>query len=239
MIEKYSKNIDCNFPETLQETLLTKTISVIGCGGNGGYILEYLARLGVKSLIFWDGDNYSESNLNRQNGCIEETIGCNKAKVMADKLHLINSDIKLFYRDWYFGQKDEDLIDLVNSDMIIMALDDSQNIEEVRDIVKIAIDYGIPCIDEFLTGLGGEISVITNNDLLWNHNTERWITQKNSNPNLQLSSQPAYKCALIAAETVNQMVQYFNNNPHCANNYKLTIDIYHHKYRRFDQYGEF
>lgn len=238
-MKRYEKNIDIIFTQELQDNLLTKTISVIGCGGNGGYILEYLARLGVKRLIFWDGDNYTESNLNRQNGCNLNTLGCNKAEVLNKKLAEINPTIDLQCRNWYFSDKDEDLIDIVNSDMIILALDDSQNIEEARDIVKIAIDYGIPCIDECLNGLGGEISIITKNSVLWEHNTQIWADQKKNENPMPLSSQPAYKCAAIAAETVNQMVQYFNNIPHYANDYQMIIDLYHHNYKKADQYGEF
>lgn len=80
--ERYKNNIDCIFTNDHQKLLLTKNISVIGCGGQGGYTLEFLARLGVKSLHFWDGDKFEYSNLNRQNFCSLETLGKNKAEVL-------------------------------------------------------------------------------------------------------------------------------------------------------------
>lgn len=76
---RYQKNIDEIFTQELQNKLLQKNIGVIGCGAIGGYILEYLSRLGVNSISFWDGDVYEISNLNRQIGCTENTIGLNKA----------------------------------------------------------------------------------------------------------------------------------------------------------------
>ena len=82
MNKNYIKNIDEIFTQNLQHLLLTKNISVIGCGGQGGYILEYLIRLGVKSIRFWDGDIYEETNLNRQIGCTQKTLGLKKANVL-------------------------------------------------------------------------------------------------------------------------------------------------------------
>jgi tRNA A37 threonylcarbamoyladenosine dehydratase len=64
--EQYIKNIDNDtFPEEVQNILSSKNIAIIGCGGQGGYIIDFLARLGVNSISFWDGDNYETTNLNR------------------------------------------------------------------------------------------------------------------------------------------------------------------------------
>lgn len=240
METRYNKNIDIILTEDIQVNLLTKTIAVIGCGGQGGYILEYLVRLGVSSIVFWDGDTYSESNLNRQIGCTEKTIGLNKAKVMFNRLNEINSKINLCYRDWYFGEKNEDMIDLFNCDMIIMAADDSYSVGQTRDMVRLAINQGIPCIDEWVGGFGGNVGIVTNKDLsLWDENTEIWMSQQMLpiEEKNKLGSQTAFRCALIAAETVNQMVQYFMGSPCAALNSNLEIDIYHHKYNRYDRFG--
>ncbi len=49
---RYRENIDnYTFTKEIQQLLLTKNIAVIGCGGQGGYALEFLVRLGVKSII--------------------------------------------------------------------------------------------------------------------------------------------------------------------------------------------
>jgi tRNA A37 threonylcarbamoyladenosine dehydratase len=100
-----------------------KNIAVIGCGGQGGYTLDFLVRLGVKSIIFWDGDNFSESNLNRQLGCTEKTIGKNKAEVIFQYLKEINSSIDLQYRNWYFGYHQNDLQEILSVDFIFNAAD--------------------------------------------------------------------------------------------------------------------
>ena len=102
--ERYHKNIDCMFSENDQRLLLSKNISVIGCGGQGGYILEFLTRLGVKSIHFWDGDKFEVSNLNRQNACNLDALGKNKAIVLEKQLSLINPDVQLFCHSYYFGE---------------------------------------------------------------------------------------------------------------------------------------
>lgn len=239
-MERYLKNIDSIFTEDIQKQLLSKKISVIGCGGQGGYILEFLTRLGVNSIYFWDGDKFNLTNINRQYGCTENTIGLNKAKVMKNKLSEINSSIKLFEHTWFFGEKNEDIIEALNCDMIILAADDSYKIEQTREMVRIIIEAGIPCIDEWLRALGGEISIITNKNLdLFDNNTLIWIQQQElpENEKNALLSQTAYRCAAIAAETINQLIQYFSENPCASLNSTLYIDMYHHKYNKYDKYG--
>lgn len=240
MQTRYAKNVDTILTEDIQNLLLTKKIAIIGCGGQGGYLLEYLARLGVAEIYFWDGDIYEESNLNRQIGCNHQTIGLNKAIVMEKYLTEINNSILYHSNPWFFGDKDSDFFDLLQCDFIIMAADGSQNPQTFRNIVKQAIQQGIPCIDEGLQGLGGFISIITEKDLsFWDNNTDLWVLQSTMPPEVRdvFSSQPAYKCALIAAECINQMVKYFSENKFCPINSKLEIDLYHNRYKEYDKYG--
>ena len=61
----YTRNIPAL---TAEECMLLsgKQVAVIGCGGLGGYLIEYLARIGIGSIRCVDGDVFEESNLNRQ-----------------------------------------------------------------------------------------------------------------------------------------------------------------------------
>ena len=236
---RYNKNFDEIFTENLQNELLTKKIAVIGCGGQGGYILEFLVRLGVKSILFWDGDTYENSNLNRQIGCTELTIGMNKAISLANKLYEINSQITLLPKDWYFGDKDTDLMEILSVDFVFIGADCYYNIHQWRKLLREVIVQGIPVIDCPVNLLGGSVYIETKNDLgHFDFTTEILIKQYEStiSPNC---SQTAYKCALIAAEAVNQMVLYFKNSRYACIDTQLDIDIYHHKYTFSDKYGIF
>lgn len=106
MKKRYEKNIGTLIKQSDQEKLLNSRIAVIGVGGQGAYMLEYLARLGVKTLMFFDGDVYCETNLNRQRFSYEDAIGKNKALTALETLKRINSDIEYIAIDHFFTQKD-------------------------------------------------------------------------------------------------------------------------------------
>ena len=63
-----------------------KTVLVVGCGGLGGYVIEELARLGVKRLVLFDGDTFCESNMNRQLESGLDTLGKKKALAYKERL---------------------------------------------------------------------------------------------------------------------------------------------------------
>lgn len=237
MDSRYIKNLDATFSEELQNTLLSKKIAIIGCGGQGGYISEFVARLGVKQIYLWDGDIYTRSNLNRQICCLENNIGENKAISVEKRIKSINADIIVQSFPQFFGDDEKDLYLLAECDFIFLSFDDSQDILKARSLIRTVIQYGIPAIDCPNDLLGGFISINTKKDLShYDLFTDILVKQKNSPKSKEGFSQ-GYKCALIAAEAVNCMVQYFDNNKFSPVNSKLSIDLYHHKYTLSDKFG--
>ncbi len=75
---RYDRNIKTLSLEE-NEKLKDFKVCVIGCGGLGGYIIEMLGRIGVGYITAVDGDNFSESNLNRQIISSDLNLGKNKA----------------------------------------------------------------------------------------------------------------------------------------------------------------
>ena len=97
-----------NFPaisRTDQERLKTSRVCVVGCGGLGGYIIEYFARLGIGSLVLVDGDAFELSNLNRQLLSTEETLGKSKAEVAARRVRMIDPDIEVIAHDEFLNEE--------------------------------------------------------------------------------------------------------------------------------------
>lgn len=86
----YSKNIGKIFSKENQQQLLNTTVGIIGVGGVGGYVAEYICRLGCKKIIIFDGDNFNISNLNRQIFATSNNIGQNKAIEAKKRLLEIN-----------------------------------------------------------------------------------------------------------------------------------------------------
>ena len=75
--------------------LRSKTVAIIGCGGLGGYLVEYLARLGVGCIRCVDGDVFEESNLNRQLLSTVTGLGKSKAAAAARRVEQIDPTVQV------------------------------------------------------------------------------------------------------------------------------------------------
>jgi len=78
-----------------QVKLLEAKVLVIGAGGLGLPVLQYLAAAGVGRLGIVDHDNVSISNLQRQVLFREQDLDQNKAEVAQKLLALRNSQIQI------------------------------------------------------------------------------------------------------------------------------------------------
>ncbi len=104
--------------EWQQEKISKLSISIAGAGGDGGLLAERLARFGVGTIILADPEFFEVQNINRQFGSNSETLGKNKAEVVAQELRKINPDIKVVVFNQ--GITEENVKEFVNySDIII------------------------------------------------------------------------------------------------------------------------
>lgn len=90
---RYSRNVPA-LSEAECSCLAGKTVAVIGCGGLGGYLIEYLARIGVGSIRCVDADTFDETNLNRQLLSTVSLLGANKADAAVNRIRTINPQIQ-------------------------------------------------------------------------------------------------------------------------------------------------
>ena len=81
------------FGESGQQKLIDSSVLVIGAGGLGAPILQYLSAAGVGRIGIVDFDEVSLSNLQRQVLFNTEEIGQSKAKTASEKLSLLNPSI--------------------------------------------------------------------------------------------------------------------------------------------------
>lgn len=72
------------------EKLERSHVCVVGLGGVGSWAAETLARAGIGEMTLIDQDEYGESNINRQLGALDSTVGRPKAEVMAARVLDIN-----------------------------------------------------------------------------------------------------------------------------------------------------
>lgn len=78
-----------------QAKLSNAVVGVAGAGGIGGAVALGLARLGVRHIKIADPDSFEISNINRQFGASLETVGRNKALVVAELVHQLAGDVTI------------------------------------------------------------------------------------------------------------------------------------------------
>lgn len=76
-----------------QVRLLQSRVTVIGAGGIGSPVLQYLAASGVGQLTIIDDDRVSLSNLQRQVLFATEDVGAPKVDIAAARIGAINPDV--------------------------------------------------------------------------------------------------------------------------------------------------
>ena len=93
-IERYSRSILCDhFSEEAQTKLMSAGVLVVGAGGLGCAVLQYLVAAGVGRIGVVDFDSVSLSNLQRQILFSHEDIGKLKVEIVAKRLMRLNPDV--------------------------------------------------------------------------------------------------------------------------------------------------
>ena len=96
IIERFSRQIVLKDIGILgQKTILSSKVLIIGAGGLGSPVIEFLSRAGVGSIGVVDDDKVSLSNLHRQSLYNTSDIGKFKVKIAKDKIKKINPNIKV------------------------------------------------------------------------------------------------------------------------------------------------
>ncbi|NLG02513.1 MAG: tRNA threonylcarbamoyladenosine dehydratase [Clostridia bacterium] len=125
------------------ELLNRSRIAVFGVGGVGGYVVEALARSGVGTLDLFDNDQVCISNLNRQIIATTKTIGMDKVKAAAQRIHEINPDAVVNEHNMFFTPESSDQIDFKCYDYVVDAID---TVTGKIELVMKCKEAGVPVI---------------------------------------------------------------------------------------------
>ena len=155
MEERYSRNIPAVSMEDM-ETLRRSKVLVVGCGGLGGFILEYLARMGVGELTAVDGDVFCESNLNRQILSTVNNMGMNKAQAAAERIREINPDVRVTAVPEFFTKENAAGL-LSDVDLVMDALD---NVSARHLLEDAASEAGLPIIHGAISGWDLQVMLV-------------------------------------------------------------------------------
>ena len=95
-IEKYSRQIVLKNVGTIgQKKILNSNVLIVGAGGLGCPIVDYLTRAGVGKIGIVDYDKVDASNIHRQSIYTLKDVGKYKVEVLKKKLIYINPDAKI------------------------------------------------------------------------------------------------------------------------------------------------
>jgi molybdopterin/thiamine biosynthesis adenylyltransferase len=78
-----------------QERLRDAVIGIVGTGGIGGAVAARLVRMGALNLKLADPDHFDLTNVQRQFGAGRDTIGRNKAEVVAEEVFKLTGDVNI------------------------------------------------------------------------------------------------------------------------------------------------
>lgn len=146
MKERYSRNIPAVSPEDMEKLRDSRAL-VAGCGGLGGFIIEYLARMGIGAVTVVDGDVFCESNLNRQLLSRTDNIGVNKAMAAAERVRLINPDVSVRAVPEFLTKENAASL-LADADIVMDALDNVSAryiLEDAAEQAGLPIVHGAIC----------------------------------------------------------------------------------------------
>lgn len=189
----FIKNIP-TISEAGQKLLQKSTAAVIGCGGIGGFVCEYLVRAGVGSIIAIDGDSFSADNFNRQLLSSKDTLGQNKAEAAKERAKKINPLIS-FTAHAVNLSRDNSRELLSGADLVIDALDSGSARIMLEEICK---ELNLTMIHGAINAQMLQVAVIEpGRDLM-----KKLYENRSSEPSSTLSFVPGICAGIEVAEAV-------------------------------------
>ncbi|AND17187.1 molybdopterin biosynthesis protein MoeZ [Rathayibacter tritici] len=143
---------------TGQNKLKMARVLVVGAGGLGSPVLQYLAAAGVGRIGILDGDSVSLSNLQRQTVHGTENIGKKKVASAAEALLRLNPHVSVIRHDEWLNA--ENALRLFEDYDVV--IDGSDNFETRFLISDACVALGIPSIWGSVFQFSGQVSVFDN-----------------------------------------------------------------------------
>ena len=139
-----------------QLKLKNSRITVIGCGGIGGAVIEMLARMGVSHLRIIDKDIFDISNINRQLMSSLDCVGQAKTDVTKEIIGSINPLIEV--EPYNVELEESNVFEILSdSNIVVDALD---NLKARVISSRCAMELEIPFVHGAIHGTMGQITII-------------------------------------------------------------------------------
>lgn len=218
MEARYARNIG-TITQAEHDSLASKRVCVVGCGGLGGGVIENLARMGVGHITAVDGDVFDETNLNRQVLSNSDNVGHSKAVEAKLQMKQINPEVEVFsIQAMLDGENARDIIR--GHHVVVDALD---NVPARLILEDACSDEGITLIHGAIEAWCGEVAVVMPGSGLLHEIYGGWEDDgvKPSNS----SFTPAVASAIEAAETMKVLL-----GRECLAGKLMTFDLLNNDY---------
>lgn len=159
--KRYSRHYSLpGFGKEKQDMLISAKVLVIGAGGLGCPVLQYLTAAGVGTIGIVDGDKVEISNLQRQVLYGEGDIGEFKSLTAGAKLRSQNPEVKIFtYEE--FLTVDNALEIMSGYDVVVDGTDNFASRYLINDA---AVILGIPVVFGSILEFEGQVSVFNHGE---------------------------------------------------------------------------
>jgi tRNA A37 threonylcarbamoyladenosine dehydratase len=130
--------------------LLNAKVLIVGVGGVGSFVAEFLARAGVGNITVIDNDVISSSNINRQLVALHSTIGQSKVDVIEKRIKDINPSCEVSKHNSFLNEINVDEILLEKKYNIVIDAIDSLNPKTT--LLEKAYAHGIKIVSSMGAG---------------------------------------------------------------------------------------
>lgn len=201
-----------------QLALARSRVTVIGCGGLGGYIIEQLARLGVGQITAIDPDVFEEHNLNRQLLATLSTLGQPKVTVAQARVAEINPAVTLIpVRAAFAAASGAEL--LGDADVVVDALD---SIPVRLELAEVCRQKAVPLVHGAIGGWYGNVVSQVPGDRSVETIYRAWREGKGVEKNL---GNPAFTPAVVASLEVAETCKILLAEGKLLRGRKLAVDL--------------
>ena len=234
-LEIFSRQLILNdFNEKSFNELQNKEVSIIGLGGIGCPLAQYLISCGIKNINLFDDDIIKKNNLNRQTLYSLKELGKKKIAVAKKKLLGINSYANINIYDKKITSNNLSL--LKKSSIII---DASDNWITMRLINDYSSKNNIPLLSTSAVGFDIQIALFENNKN--NHLCLECVFPNKKEPNLArcdtvgiLGTAAGLAGILSAQKTINFFMKFHDRNNLLTLIDCKTLSVNHIKIKKTD-----
>jgi tRNA A37 threonylcarbamoyladenosine dehydratase len=137
-------------------------VLIVGLGGVGAFVAEFLVRAGIGNMAICDFDVVRPSNRNRQLAALVSTEETLKTDVMAKRLADINPEIKITTLPLKFDEENEEKILFKKFDYVVDAID---TLSPKTYLIAACLAKNIPIISSMGAGEKCDPSLVQTADI--------------------------------------------------------------------------